>query len=91
VDHRLTKILSARTPAFVPCHDLAPGAVVVEHVRVIDREVVKAAVRIVEWISPSAHHLINQAIGFENRSPGFVHKLRLHISPCCAESIRVLA
>jgi hypothetical protein len=90
VDHRLTQVLGTRAPALVPRNDLAAGSVVVDDMRMIHREIIETAIGIVDGISAAAHHLANQAIGFEGGGPWLIDEPRLHASPRGTEALRVL-
>ena len=91
MDHRLAEILGAGLPSLVPRDNFATRAVVIQHVRVIDREVVEPAIAVAHGISTIAHHITEEAIGVDDGAPRVVYKSRLHAPPCDLETLGVLA
>ena len=79
VDHRLTKVLGVGLPVLVARSDLATRAVVVDHVRVIDRQIVEPPVGVVHRVAAAAHHLTDEAIGLHDSRARLIHELRLHV------------
>jgi hypothetical protein len=90
VDHCLTEVLRARESTLVPRNDVTPGAVVLEHMSMIDREIVEPLSRIVRGVSATPHDLFNQAIGLGDSGARLIDKLRLHATPCGAQPVRIV-
>ena len=91
MNHGLAEIFSAGLPLFVSHHNLAASPIVVDDVRMIDGEIVDDAIRIVDWIAATAHHVCDQVVCFDHRVLRIVDELRLHIAPRRAEAIGILA
>src|ERR1700742_3434067 len=65
--------------------DAVRGAVVVDDLRVIERDVRRPAVEIVDGVTPFAHHLSHQTVGDTYGGGGVVHESGLHLLPAGAE------
>ena len=61
------------------------GAVVVDDLRVVDRDVRGPLVEIVDGVTPLAHHLSHQTVGDADRCRGVVHEPGLHLLPAGGE------
>src|SRR3954465_1155661 len=60
VDHRRPQILGRRVAALVRNRDPVRGAVVRDHLGMVDREVVRALVEILDRVAAVTHHLLDQ-------------------------------
>jgi hypothetical protein len=90
MNHCLPEILSGRLTSLMAPDDIAPGTVMIQHMCVIDREVVEPAIRVVDRITTAAHHIANEAIGLDDGASWFIDEPGLHGSPRSTETLRIL-
>jgi len=81
MNHRLAQIFGAGRSLFVSDDDGAPGAVVLDHMRMIHRQILEPPRRIFDRIAARPHHVADQPIGFEHGRAWIVHEARLHVLP----------
>ncbi len=89
MNHRLTQIFRRCLAALVARDDFTSGTVVIQHMRVVDRKIVEPAIRVVNRITTTAHHLANEAIRVEDSGTWLIDKPCLHRSPLRAKPLRV--
>jgi hypothetical protein len=67
MDHCLAEILCRCLASLEARDDLAPGTVMIQHMCVIDREVVEPAIRVIDRIATAAHHIANETSTMNER------------------------
>src|SRR5215218_128400 len=82
VDHRLAQILGARVARGGPGRDAVRGAVVLDHLRVIDRHVGGALLELVgDRVAALAHDLDDERVGLADGGGGLVDEPPLRGAP----------
>src|SRR5262245_14413962 len=74
VDHRLAQVLRRRRAATVTLGNVARAPIVVDHGRVVDREVGRAPIEIADRIAACLHDFFDQRVGTRYRATRIVHE-----------------
>jgi hypothetical protein len=87
VDHRPAQILDARLAASLPKRGLVRRAIVLNHHRVVHRQVGRTLTGIADRLSPDSHDIARQFVRMTQGAFWIVHEFRLHTLPGGAEPL----
>jgi hypothetical protein len=77
----VAQFLGRAVPVRLLLRELVSAAVVVDDVRVVDRDVRGAALEVVDRIAAVRHDALDQLVGRRDGAAGVVDELRLHVLP----------
>jgi hypothetical protein len=81
MDHRLSQILGRRLSALIGEVKRVAGAVVVDDLRMIDRDIGRPLFELVHRVTAFAHHLGHQPVGLAQRARRLVDEPLLQFAP----------
>ena len=85
--HRATEVLGLGRPVAVRVPHPPGIPVVLDHARVLHRDVVGALVEVVDGVTALAHDRRDQRVGLVDRAPRVVDELALDLLPVAAEAL----
>src|SRR6266536_4384497 len=86
VHERDPRVLGGGLAAGARDRDRMRGTVVLDHVRMIDREIRRALLEVVDRIAALAHELLDQGVSLQDRLVRIVHETLLDRPPACGEA-----
>jgi hypothetical protein len=90
VHEGLAQILGARSSLAVRQRDVPRGAVMADHMRVVDGDVRRALLEVDHRIAARLHGLFHQTVGLADRQRGIIDEARLDVLPGGAETLLLL-
>ena len=81
VHHRPPQVFGLDAAAGVPFRDHVGGPVLLDHMRMIDRDVSGSLVEIPHRVAAVAHHILDQRVRLRDGCRRVVHELGLRLSP----------
>jgi len=90
VDYGLTHFFGAGFPPLPSQRKRASGAVILNHDRMINRQVVRAQIELCKWVTPRGHHLRDELVGLGDSAVGVVHEARLDATPFARKRLRLI-
>ena len=90
IDDGLAKFLSAGFAALTAHHQSARDAVVLDHMRMVDRNVLGSFIEVLERITACGHDLRHEVVRLADRGVGIVDETCLDPSPLIGERVGLL-
>ncbi len=90
VDNGNPQFLGAGLAALAALHQRLCGPIVLDHVRMIDGDVIGSSLEVLDWITACGHHLRHQIVGLGHSSVGVIDKACLHPAPFLRECVSLL-
>ena len=91
IDHCLTHFFSAGFPPLPSQRERASGAVILNDHRMVNRQVVRTPIEILEGVATRGHHVRDQLIGFAHGAFRVVDKACLNATPFAGERIGLIS
>lgn len=89
MDQGLSKVVRACLTAAVPQGDIVPGAIMLDHIRVVDRNIASPLLEVADGIATRTHHLGKERVGIVDRSLWIVDEGSLYFGPAIEEPVLV--